>query len=149
MSATDLFEDDLLDLLLTNVAAPNVGDAGGLQPSTAAGSWYVSLHTNAGAVADTHTSQAQFEAGYTGYARQAVARSGAGWTVAGGTGDNDSAITYPAATGGSETEDQFGMGSAVSGAGNLQIYGSLTSTLAVSSGITPEFAAGALDISVT
>ena len=34
--ATDLFEDDLLDLIFTNIAAPNVGDAGGLQPSVAA-----------------------------------------------------------------------------------------------------------------
>ncbi len=60
--------------------------------------------------------------------------------------DNDSAITFPAATGGSETETNFGIGSDTSGAGNLFMDGSLTSGLAVSSGITPEFAAGDLDV---
>lgn len=146
MSATDLFEDDLLDLIFTNVAAPNVGDAGGLQPSIAAGNFYISLHT--ATLADNHTVQTQSEAAYTSYARVSVARSTGGWTITSGTVDNDSAITYPAATGGSETETDFGIGSAASGAGNLQIFGALTSSLAVSNGITPEFAAGSLDISV-
>lgn len=149
MSATDLFEEDLLDLIFTNVACPNVGDAGGLQPSTAAGSFYISLHT--GTLLDTHTLQTQSEAAYTSYARQAVARSIAAWTVtvAGTTTvDNDAAITFPQATGGTETETYFGLGSAVSGAGNLQIFGALTSSLAVSNGITPQFAIGAFNISL-
>ncbi len=144
MSATDLFEDDLLDLIFTNVAAPNVGDAGGLLPSSVAGSFYISLHT--ATLNDTHSAQTQSEAAYTSYARQAVARSTAGWTVASGTVDNDAAISFPAATGGSETETDFSIGSAVSGAGVLQIFGALTASLAVSNGITPEFAAGAFDI---
>jgi len=45
MSATNLFEDDLLDLMFTNVAAPNVGDAPGLPPSVGAGVWTIALHT--------------------------------------------------------------------------------------------------------
>lgn len=147
MPATDLFEDDLLDLIFTNVDAPNVGDAAGLQNSATAGSFYISLHT--ATLNDTHSAQTQDEAAYTSYARVAVARSTSGWTVASGTVDNDAAISFPAATGGSETETYFGIGSALSGAGNLQIYGALTASLAVSSGITPEFAAGALDISLT
>ena len=149
MSATDLFEDDLLDLIFTNVAAPDVGDAGGLLPSVAPGSFYISLHTNAGAVADTHTQQTQFEAAYGGpYARIAVARSVAGWTVASGNVDNDAAITYIQSTTGPETEDQFGIGSAVSGVGVLQIYGAITTPLVVNNGVQPEFAAGALDIAL-
>ena len=149
MSATDLFEEDLLDLIFTNVAAPNVGDGPGLLPSATAGSFYISLHT--GTLLDTHTSQQQTEAAYGSYARQAVARSTAGWTVTtDGTGlvDNDSAITFPQASSGSETETDFGIGSASSGVGNLQIFGALTSSLAVSTNITPEFAAGALDITL-
>ena len=149
MTATDFFEDDLLDLIFTNVAAPNVGDGPGLQPAATAGSFFISLHTDAGVVADTHTVQTQFEAAYPApYARIGVARSVAGWTVASGNVDNDAAITYAQATGGSEVEDQFGIGSAVSGAGNLQIYGSLSSTLTVTNGIQPEFAAQALDIAL-
>ncbi len=147
MPATDLLEDDILDLLFTNVDAPNIGDAAGLQNSAAAGSFYLSLHT--GTLIDSHTAQTQSEAGYTSYARQAVARTTGAWTVAAGVVDNDGAITYPQATGGSETETDFGIGSALSGVGNLQIYGALVASLAVSNGITPEFAAGAFDISVT
>lgn len=146
MSATDQLEDDLLDLMFTNVDAPNWGDAAGLQNSAVAGSIHVSLHT--ATLNDTHTAQTQSEAAYTSYARVAVARSVAEWTVSSGNVDNDNAITFPAATGGSETETDFGLGFAVSGAGYLQIFGALTSSLAVSNGITPEFAAGALDISI-
>ena len=146
MSAQDFFEDDLLDLIFTNVAAPNVGDAGGLQPSATAGSFYISLHT--AAPAETASAQTTSEAAYTSYARQAVARSTAGWTVASGNVDNDAAITFPQATGGSETETDFGIGSDLTGAGNLDMTGALTSSLAVSNGITPEFAAGALDVAL-
>ena len=145
MSATDQFEDDLLDLVFTNVAAPEVGDAAGLQPSAAAGSAQISLHT--GTLLDTHTLTTQFEAAYTSYARQTVARSTAGWTVASGNVDNDAPITFPQATGGSETETDFGITLRATG-DVLQIFGALTSSLAVSNGITPEFAAGALDISI-
>ena len=146
MSATNLFEDDLLDLIFTNIAAPNVGDASGLQPSATAGSFYISLHT--GNLADSDSAQTVNEAAYTSYARKAVARSTSAWTVAAGVVDNDTAITFPQATGGSETETYMGIGSALSGTGVLQMYGALTASLAVSSGITPEFAAGAFDISI-
>lgn len=145
MSATNQFEDDLLDLIFTNVAAPNVGDVSGLQPAATAGSIQVSLHT--ATLSDTDTLTTASEAAYTSYARQTVARSTSGWTVASGTVDNDAAITFPAATGGSESETDFGL--TLLGTGNfLQIFGALTSSLAVSSGITPEFAAGDLDISI-
>jgi hypothetical protein len=147
MSATNQFEDDLLDLIFTNVAAPNVGDAGGLQPSTAAGSFFVSLHTGS-AIGEATTAQNSSEAAYTSYARQGVARSTAGWTVASGNVDNDNAVTFPQATGGSETETDFGLGFASTAAGYLSMYGALTSSLAVSSGITPEFAAGDIDVSL-
>lgn len=145
MTATNQFEDDLLDLIFTNVDAPNVGDAGGLQNSVAAGSAQISLHT--ATLADTTTAATTSEAAYTSYARQTVARSTSGWTVASGTVDNDAAITFPEATGGSETETDFGI--CLLATGNyLQIFGALTSSLAVSSGVQPEFAAGALDISI-
>ena len=140
---TNASETDLLELLFTNVAWPNVGDVSGLQPSATAGSFYISLATaDPGETGDQTTN----EAAYTSYARVAVARSAAAWTVTNDTVENDSAITFPQATGGSETETHFGIGSALSGTGNLNIKGALNSSLAVSSGITPEFAAGALDI---
>lgn len=145
MSATNAFETSLLGLIITNAAAANVGDAGGLQPSASAGVFWISLHT----VDPSETGgQATNEAAYTSYARQDEARNTTQWTVTGNTADNDNAITFSVATGGSETESHFGLGSALSGAGNVFLYGPLDATLAVSSGITPEFAAGALDISL-
>lgn len=145
MTATNQFEDDLLDLIFTNVAAPNIGDASGLQPAGAAGSIQVSLHTDT--LEDTDTAATEHEAAYTSYARQTVARSTSGWTVASGVVDNDAAISFPQATGGSESETDFGL--CLLGSGDfLQIFGALSSPLAVSNGITPEFAAGDLDISI-
>lgn len=148
MSATNFFEDDLMDLIITNVDCPNVGDAAGLQNSAAAGSWHISLHT--ATLAETHTLQTQSEAAYTNYARQAVARSTAQWTVGAtpGLADNDNAITFPQSGSGPETETDFGMGFVISGAGNLQIYDALAASLIVNNLTTPEFAAGALDISL-
>lgn len=145
MTATNQFEDDLLDLIFTNVAAPNVGDVGGLLPAATATSVQVSLHT--ATLDDTDTLSTSGEAAYTSYARETVARSAAGWTVASGTCDNDAAITFTTATGGSETETDFGL-TLMSTGNYLQIYGALSASLAVSNGITPEFATGDLDISI-
>ncbi len=147
MSATNLFEDDLLDLIFTNVAAPNVGDASGLQPSSTAGNWHISLHTG-NAISDTSTVQTDNEAAFTGYARVAVVRSTSGWTVASGTATNDAAITFPISTSGPETETDVGLGFASSGAGVLQIFSTLDADLIVNNGVTPEFAISALAISL-
>jgi hypothetical protein len=145
MSATNALENGLLSLLFENANYANVGDATGLRGSTTAGVFWISLHTANPNETGTQTTS---EAAYTSYARVSVARSTAGWTVASGVVDNDGAINFPQATGGSETETHFGIGSDTSGTGNLFIWGALTSGLAVSSGITPSFAAGALDVSL-
>lgn len=143
MSATNAFETDLLELILNNVDIANIGDAGGLQNSATAGSLYVSLHTgDPGETGDQTTS----EATYTSYARVAVARSAAGWTVSGNNGSNAAAVTFPTCTGGSNTITHFGIGTDSSGAGNLLFKGALDASLAVSNLITPSFAIGALDI---
>jgi hypothetical protein len=144
MSATNAFETSLLGLIFTNVDAANVGDATGLRGSSAAGVFYISLHTSTGP--GESGSQTTNEAAYGSYARKSVARSASEWTVTNNTADNDNAITFVQASSGSETEAHFGIGSASSGTGNLFLYGALTASLAVSTGITPEFAAGALDV---
>lgn len=143
MSATNAFENKILSLYFENADAANIGDATGLRGSTTAGSVFVSLHTGDPGETGNQTTS---ESAYTDYARVGVARSTAGWTVASGVADNDAAITFPicGATGSSVTN--FGIGSASSGAGNLDLSG--TSTLTVSTGVTPQFAAGALDVSL-
>lgn len=145
MSATNVFENGLLSLIFENANYANVGDATGLRGSSTAGVFHISTHT---ANPNETGSQNTSESAYGSYARVSVARSTAGWTVASGVADNDAAITFPAATSGSETETYFGIGSDSSGAGNLFMWGALNSSLAVSAGITPSFAAGALDNSL-
>lgn len=143
MSATNAFETSLLGLIITNVDAANVGDATGLRGSSTAGVFWISLHTaSPGETGDQTTS----ETAYTNYARQDEARNTTQWTVTGNTADNDNAISFPQCGASGATLTDFGLGSATSGAGNLFLYGSLTASLAVSNGITPSFAAGALDI---
>jgi hypothetical protein len=145
MPATDTLEAGLLPLLFQNTDFANFGDAGGLRGSVSPGNIEVTLHT--ATLTDTAI-QTTSEAAYTSYARVDVARSSAQWTDTAGTTTNDNVISFPQATGGSETETDFGLGSDIA-ANDLYIYGALTASLAVSSGITPEFAAGDLDVSVT
>jgi hypothetical protein len=145
MSATNVMENGLLSLIFENANYANVGDATGLRGSSTAGNFRISLHT---ANPNETGSQTTSEAAYGSYARQDVVRSTAGWTVAAGVADNDAVINFPAATSGSETETHFGIGSDTSGAGNLFFWGALAAGLAVSTGITPSFAAGALDITL-
>jgi len=147
MSAfTDQCEDDILDLLFTNVDAPNWGDAAGLQNSATEGSMNISLHTG-DAIGDTTTSQATSECAYTGYSRQTVGRNVSGWTVSAGTVDNDALIQFGEATAGTpETVTDVGL--AGLNTAYLQIWGQVTSDLVVNVGVNPQFAAGALDVSL-
>lgn len=143
MSISNTFETELLQHILQNADIANIGDATGLRGSTAAGSLYISLHTADPGEAGSQTTS---EATYTGYARVAVARSAGGWSVAANVGSNASAVGFPAATGGSNTLTHFGIGTSASGAGKLLLIGALTSSLAVSAGITPSFASGQLTV---
>jgi len=145
MSATNAFETALLTLYFNNTDHANIGDAGGLQNSATAGSFYISLHT---ADPDETGNQTTSEANYGAYARVAVARSGAGWTISGNNASNAAAITFPAATSGSNTITHFGIGSDSSGAGNLFFKGALGASRVISTGITPSFAIGELDVNL-
>jgi hypothetical protein len=145
MSMSNAAETAFLNLFFVNTDWANVGDAAGLQNSAAAGSLYISLHTADPGEAGSQTTS---EATYGAYARVAVARSGAGWTVSGANASNAAAVTFPAASSGSNTITYFGIGSDSSGAGNLFFSGALTASLAVSTGITPSFAIGELDVNV-
>lgn len=139
MSASNACENSLLLLIYNNTAFALIGDASGLQPSATAGSLFVSLHTaDPGEAGAQNTS----ETAYTNYARIAVARSGAGWTVSTNTVTNAAAVTFAACGVTGATITHFGVGTATSGAGVLLFSG--TCSLVVSSGITPQFAIGQL-----
>lgn len=145
MSASNAFETALLNHIFVNAAIANVGDATGLPAAATAGSLYVSLHTaDPGEAGDQTTS----ETAYTNYARVAVARSAGGWTVSAANVSNTAAVTFAACGASGATITHFGIGTAASGAGVLLFKGALSASLAVSSGVTPNFAIGELDVNV-
>lgn len=144
MSKGNTFENDLLLLIFNNTDAALIGDATGLRGSSTAGSLYVSLHT---ANPDEGGSQTTSECAYGSYDRVAVARSGAGWTVSSNAVSNAALVQFPQCTSGTETVTHFAVGTADHpGAGKILYKGALSASLAVSSGIQPQFAIGDIDI---
>ena len=142
-SKSDAFETNILSHIFKNTAVTLIGDAAGILPSAAAGNLYLALYT-----ANPTDSTSGTETVYTNYTRIAVVRSAAGWTVTGNTVTNAAVVNFPAcgATGATISGFAICTGSTVSASDQL-FWGSLTSNLTVSSGITPTFAIG--DLSIT
>ncbi len=135
MSKSNSWENALLLLLFNNTNVANVGDATGLRGSSTAGNLYVGLHTaDPGEAGDQTTS----EITYTSYARVAVARSGAGWTVTANSVSPAGAITFPAGTGGSGTATHFSVGTAASSTGVLLYKGAVSPNIVCGNGVTPQ-----------
>ena len=140
MSMSNVSETALLNLLFKNQAWANVGDASGLQPSAAPGSFFIALHTaDPGETGDQSTT----EVAYTGYARVGVTR-GAGFTVVGDQVSNTSTVQFGECTAGSSTATHFSVGTASTGAGTIIYRGALSASRAISAGITPLFNPSAL-----
>lgn len=135
MSKANTLENGFLDLLFLNTDFTLVGDAGGLRGSAVAGSLYVSLHTaDPGEAGDQTTS----EIAYTGYARVAVARSGAGFVRTSNSISPAANVTFPEMTGGAGgTVTHFGVGTSSSGVGKLLYKGTFTPNQVVANGVTP------------
>lgn len=141
MSKSDSWENALMLLVFNNTNAANIGDATGLRGSSTAGSLYLSLHT--ADPGETGT-QSTSEATYTSYARVAVTRSSAGFTVTGNAAALVANADFPAGTGGSGTVTHFGIGTAASGAGVLLYKGALSPSIVTGNGVTPRINAGTL-----
>lgn len=143
MSKSNTFENDLLKHIFNNDNVALIGDATGIRGSSTAGSLYVSLHTaDPGEAGDQTTN----ETAYTNYSRVAVDRTAGGWTVSGNTVSNAALVQFAQCGATGATLTHFGVGTDSSAAGKLLYSGALTASLAVSSGIQPQFAAGDLDI---
>lgn len=142
-----LFSQQLLKLVLANMALPGVGDVAGLQPSAAPGNLYLSLHTADPAGGD----QATAEAAYAGYARVAIARTGAQWNFTDNTAANAVEFDFPQCTAGNNAvaHGWFALGTAASGAGALLYSGALSYPLNISRGIQPLVAIGAATLQET
>jgi hypothetical protein len=134
--------NSIINLMYRATAWANVADNASAAPLTDV---QVALHT--GDLTAATNSQAENEGTvYTNYARQAVARS-IGWAAAsGGATSNVGTISFPqcGASGATLTDVSTGVGA--SGATAVWHFGNLNSNLIVSSGITPQFAPGALTV---
>lgn len=129
MSKSNAFETDMLELFFNATALAELAENDSTSPSA---NLTVALHTgDPGEAGDQTTS----EAAYTSYARVNVARTSGGWTVSGNSVVPVSNIDFPAATGGSETESHFSVGT---GTGDYMMYfGTVTPNIVVASGVTP------------
>jgi len=139
------FEQDLLKLIFQATNIANIADNAVTSPLA---NLFIALHTADPLEAGDQTAS---EATYTGYARISVARSSGGWTVSavdagGSTAANAAAITFGLCTAGSNTITHVSIGVATSGASKMLYGGALSASLAVSNGITPSFAIGALSV---
>lgn len=131
MSFGNTTETDLLEKIFKATALP----------WDAIGNLFLSLHT---ADPGEGGSQTTSEATYTSYARVSVARTGVGWTVSNPTATNAALVQFPLCTGGSDTVTHVAIGTATSGAGQILVSGALSAARSISSGIQPQFSAGAL-----
>jgi len=126
------FSNSLLNLIFNAAAISGLATNATTSPLTGL---YVALHT---ANPGTGGAQTTSEAAYTGYARVAVTRTTSGWTAAsGGITYAAVAISFPAATGGSETETFFSIGTAATGAGVVLYSGAISPTILISNGVQP------------
>jgi hypothetical protein len=123
----------MLKLWFNGTGIANIADNAASAPLT---SIYVSLHT---ADPGSGGNQTTNEATYTSYARVAVARTTAGWTVVGSAVNPVNPIAFPIATGSiSETETWAAAGTAPTGTGKILYRGPLTPGIAVAPGVTPQ-----------
>lgn len=143
---SDAFETALLSHIFLNTAIANIGDATGLPASATPGNLFVALYTADPGEAGTATTS---ETTYTGYARVAVARSAAGFTVTGNKVELVSAATFPECTAGTATITHWGIVNTASGAGTLLYSGPLTPNINVQTGVSPIVKGGAGQTSIT
>ena len=131
MSFGNTTETDLLEKIFKATTIPWDGNS----------NLYLALHTADPGETGVQTTS---EATYTSYARVTVSRSGTGWTVSNPTATNAALVQFPTCTGSTNTITHVSIGTASSGTGQILVKGALNSSLSVSSGIQPQFSAGAL-----
>lgn len=103
----------------------------------------IHLHTADPGEAGTSSTS---EATYGSYAVVTVSRSGTGWSTSGPTTTNDALIQFPQCTSGSNTITHVSI--TPNASTTILFSGALSSSLAVSTGIQPQFAASALSITL-
>lgn len=133
MSKSNTSENDVLDAVLR-----------GVDPSWRSNaSRWIALHTADPADAGTAVTS---EATFTSYARVLVTAATGFTAAASGSSSNTGVISFPECTGGSNLVTHCSIVTTASGAGQIIYSGALTASRTISSGITGQFAIGALVI---
>lgn len=132
MSASNTTENDLALYIFDSTAPSWAGNA----------NFYVRLHS---ANPDETGSAVTSEISYTGYDGVEISRT-TGFTVSGNTASNAALLQFPLCSGGSATATYFSICTTQNGAGQIIVSGALTSSLAISNGIQPQFNIGELDV---
>ena len=133
----------LLALLFNATPWTGIADNAASSPQT---NLFLSLHTADPGVGN---SQLTNETSYTNYARVPVVRTSAGFTVASNTAVNAALVQFAQCGESGSTLTHVGIGTALTGAGNVLYSGPLNSSLSVASGIQPQFNAAALTTTET
>lgn len=135
MGKSAVFANEFLLHIFNNEPIPGIGDLSGLPAAATAGDLHVALHQGPpGQTGD----QTVNECGYAGYARIAVARTPAGWTVTDNQVSPTSDILF--ATVPADTQDaatHFSIGTDSTGVGKVLFSGRLSIPEALLSGVTP------------
>jgi hypothetical protein len=132
MSKSNAFETDFLGLIFTATTIPLVA-------SGIAGSLWLSLHF---ADPGEAGNQASSESDYLNYARQSVARTTAGWTVAGSAVTLTSSVSFPASSTVASTLTHFGIGTVSAGSTSMLFSGTITPSITVNTNVTPRLTTG-------
>jgi hypothetical protein len=130
MSFSNSSETSILQQIFTGTALPWNGNT----------NLWLALHTADPGEAGTAVTS---EATYTGYARVQLVRA-TDITVSGATASNTSLAQFPVCTAGSSTCTYVSIVTTASGAGTIIVSGALNSSVAVTTGIQPQFSAAAL-----
>lgn len=140
MSATNAAETAFLALYFTATTFNDIAQNDTSSPST---QFYISLHTADPTDAGDQTTS---ETTYTGYSRQAVARTAGGWTVASGQATNTAQVGGFGLCTASPGNDitHVGIGRDSTGAGTLDFVVTLDTAKTLQVGSNPYFAIGEL-----
>ena len=131
---SDTFETALLGLIFNATSIATLAQTSTTSPTSLL---YVALHT--ASPTDTASSgMATSECVYTSYARVAVARNSSGWTVSGSTCIPTATISFPQATGGTETATYMSVGLSTVSTADILYYGTVTPNISISNGVTPQ-----------
>lgn len=134
MSASNTTENDIAAYIFDSTAPAWAGNA----------NFYVRLHSSDPGEAGSATTN---EISYTSYDGVAISRT-TGFTVSGNTASNAALVQFPLCTGSTATATHFSICTTQNGAGQIIVSGALTSSLAISNGIQPQFNTGELDVVV-